>query len=174
MDIAGSHLRRVVTGDNAEQSAVVVSDSSPPCYVSPQGIRRFEVWSTDTMPAPIDEQAHPDARVHGLVPPPNGTALKIVEFPPESAHAGSADEFLASASALVRGSHPGMHRTRTLDYFIILDGEIVLILDGSETVVRRGDIVIQRGTNHAWSNRSGTTCRVAFFMIDGQRATPSD
>jgi uncharacterized cupin superfamily protein len=60
-----------------------------------------------------------------------------------------------------------MHRTQTVDYGIVLDGEVVLVLDDSETVLRAGDVVVQRGTNHRWENRSGTTARVAFILIDG-------
>ena len=61
-----------------------------------------------------------------------------------------------------------MHRTETIDYGIVLEGEITLIMDEGETVVRAGDIVIQRGTNHGWANRSDRNCRIAFILIDGQ------
>jgi uncharacterized cupin superfamily protein len=61
-----------------------------------------------------------------------------------------------------------MHRTETVDYGIVLDGELTLIVDDDETTVRAGDIVIQRGTNHAWANRSGAHCRIAFILIDGE------
>jgi uncharacterized cupin superfamily protein len=60
-----------------------------------------------------------------------------------------------------------MHRTQTVDYGIVLEGEITLVVDEGETTVRAGDIVIQRGTNHAWANRSGRNCRIAFILIDG-------
>jgi quercetin dioxygenase-like cupin family protein len=162
--------RRVVTITDPQQGAVIASDSTPPCYVSPQGIRRFEVWSTETMPVAIDEGSDPDSRMHTLTPAPNGTAFKIVEFPPEVRRASTPDEFLKASSALVAGKHPDMHRTNTVDYCIVLDGEITLILDASETVVRKGDVVIQRGTSHAWSNHSDATCRIAFIMVDGRRA----
>ena len=61
-----------------------------------------------------------------------------------------------------------MHRTETVDYGIVIEGEITLLVDEGETLVRAGDIVVQRGTNHAWANRSGRTCRIAFILIDGQ------
>ena len=64
--------------------------------------------------------------------------------------------------------HHLMHRTETVDYGIVLEGEVTLILDVGETVVRAGDIVIQRGTNHGWANRSGKNCRIAFILIDGK------
>jgi uncharacterized cupin superfamily protein len=80
---------------------------------------------------------------------------------------GAAD----AASHTGAGSrHAHMHRTETIDYGIVLEGEIVLIMDEGETTVRAGDIVIQRGTNHGWANRSGKTCRIAFILIDGRFA----
>lgn len=74
-----------------------------------------------------------------------------------------------NASTFKAGApHPFMHRTETIDYGIVLEGELVLILDRGETTVRAGDIVVQRGTNHAWANRSEKMCRIAFILIDGQ------
>jgi uncharacterized cupin superfamily protein len=67
------------------------------------------------------------------------------------------------------GVHPGMHRTETLDYAIVLEGEIYAVMDESETLLRAGDVLIQRGTNHAWANRSERTARIAFVLIDGTR-----
>ena len=82
-----------------------------------------------------------------VAPAPNGTVIRINELPP--------------------GAGSPMHRTQTVDYGIVLDGEVVLVLDDSETVLRAGDVVVQRGTNHRWENRSGATARVAFVLIDG-------
>ena len=82
-----------------------------------------------------------------MAPAPNGTTLRINEMP--------------------AGASSPMHRTQTVDYGIVLDGEVVLVLDDSETVLRAGDVVVQRGTSHRWENRSGATARVAFILIDG-------
>ena len=76
----------------------------------------------------------------------------------------------ASTHAGAQPRHPYMHRTETVDYGIVLDGEITLIVDEGETTVRSGDIVVQRGTNHGWANRSGRNCRIAFILIDGRFA----
>jgi quercetin dioxygenase-like cupin family protein len=126
----------------------------PAAYTTPGGTLFYELWSTDATPAPIgagpigagqNDQA-PPAPVP--VPPArNGTQLRINELPP--------------------GACSPMHRTQTVDYGIVLDGEVVLVLDDSDTVLRAGDVVVQRGTNHRWENRSGTTARVAFVLIDG-------
>ena len=118
-----------------------------------------------------------------LAPPKGGTRIRVLDIPPESAslrninpaearkhfaEIGAADAATHTSGA--NAPHPYMHRTETVDYGIVLEGEIVLIVDRDETVVRAGDIVIQRGTNHAWANRSGRNCRIAFVLIDGKFA----
>ena len=67
------------------------------------------------------------------------------------------------------GAHPGMHRTDTVDYAIILEGEIWAVMDEGETLMRAGDVLIQRGNNHAWANRSTKTARICFVLLDGSR-----
>ena len=114
-----------------------------------------------------------------LAPPKNGTRIRVLDIPPEDeslaamtpeearahfAEVGAAD---ASSFAGAESRHAYMHRTQTVDYGIVLDGEITLIVDDGETIVRAGDIVVQRGTNHGWANRSGRNCRIAFVLIDG-------
>ena len=152
--------RRVVTGHDASGTSVRASDGLvPAAHTTPGGTLFYELWSTDATPAPIDagtvgagtvgagqnDQA-PPAPV-SVPPARNGTKLRINELPP--------------------GACSPMHRTQTVDYGIVLDGEVVLVLDDSETVLRAGDVVVQRGTSHRWENRSGATARVAFILIDG-------
>ena len=115
-----------------------------------------------------------------LAPPKNGTRIRVLDIPPEDeslqritpeearahfAEIGAAD---AASHTGAESRHAFMHRTETIDYGIVLEGEIVLILDEGETTVRAGDIVIQRGTNHGWANRSDRNCRIAFILIDGK------
>jgi mannose-6-phosphate isomerase-like protein (cupin superfamily) len=113
------------------------------------------------------------------MPTKNGTVLRINNFPPESDVAGTMDVAAArkafaalgneKASTFGRGGrHPLMHRTETIDYAIILEGEIDMLLDDEDVHLKAGDIVIQCGTNHAWVNRSKAACRVAFVLIDGK------
>ena len=152
--------RRVVTGHDASGTSVCASDGLvPAAHTTPGGTLFYELWSTDATPAPIgggpvgagtvgagqNDQA-PPAPV-SVPPARNGTKLRINELPP--------------------GACSPMHRTQTVDYGIVLDGEVVLVLDDSETVLRAGDVVVQRGTSHRWENRSGATARVAFILIDG-------
>ena len=146
----------------------------------PGGPTFVEVWNTRESPVAIDRQSGEPAE-SGLVlaPPKGGTRLRVIDFPPEGEairrltaadaaekfkEMGGADAARSSAGA----PHPLMHRTQTVDYGIVLEGELTLVVDRGETTVRAGDIIIQRGTNHAWANRSETVCRVAFVLIDGR------
>jgi quercetin dioxygenase-like cupin family protein len=141
--------RRVVTGHD-DRGVSVFADEGPVPVVrtAPDGALFYEIWSTGAMPAPIGA-AEPDPTVGALtVPPtPNGTKIRINEFPP--------------------GVVSPTHRTQSVDYGIVLDGEVVLVLDDSSTVLRAGDVVVQRGTSHRWENRTDRTARMAFILIDG-------
>jgi len=176
-------LRRIVTGHDDDGNAILVSDA-PPTRVhgigGPHGPTFFEVWSTRETPARIDRRSG-EPPEDGLVlgPPPGGTRIRVMDFPPDSPaiHGLSATEAAAkfgemgaahAARAKPGAPHPLMHRTETVDYAIVLEGELTLVVDRGETTVRAGDIVIQRGTNHAWANRSGKPCRIAFVLIDGR------
>lgn len=177
-------VRRVVTGHDAEGRAVIQQDGPVPRVQRIGGERGplfFEVWNTRATPAPID-RASGEPREEGiqLAPPANGTRIRVLDIPPDDAslatltpeqarahfaEVGAAD---AASHAGVGSKHAFMHRTETIDYGIVLEGELTLILDVGETVVHAGDIVIQRGTNHGWANRSNRHCRIAFILIDGQ------
>jgi len=141
--------RRVVTGHDERGVSVFASDGPVPVVrAAPDGAFFSEVWSTGAMPAPVGA-AEPDPTLDALtVPPaPNGTKIRVNEFPP--------------------GVVSPMHRTQSVDYGIVLEGSVVLVLDDSETTLRAGDIVVQRGTSHRWENRSGHVARMAFILIDG-------
>lgn len=176
-------FRRIVTGHDADGHAILVSDAPPAraVLVGGQGGPTFvEVWNTRETPALIDRRSdEPSETGLVLAPPKGGTRLRVIEFPPESDQirrldeAGAREKFGAmggaAASQFKQGApHPLMHRTQTVDYGIVLEGEITLIVDHGETTVRTGDIVVQRGTNHAWANRTDRNCRMAFVLIDGQ------
>jgi naringenin degradation protein FdeH len=166
--------RCVVTGHDASGNSVFTSDEPvPAAHTTPGGTLFYELWATDAAPAPVNAgpvnagpvnagpggagpggagpggAAGPDpaGRPPRVAPAPNGTTLRINEMPP--------------------GASSPMHRTQTVDYGIVLDGEVVLVLDDSETVLRAGDVVVQRGTSHRWENRSDAPARVAFILIDG-------
>jgi hypothetical protein len=112
------------------------------------------------------------------LPPKNGTILRIIDFPPEPKDpvelkrrldATFGGIYADAAHDKTYKRHPGMHTTDTVDYAIVLEGEIWSVMDEGETLLRAGDVLIQRGTNHAWANRSGRTARIAFVLMDGKR-----
>ena len=176
-------FRRIVTGHDDGGNAIIASDA-PPTRVhgigGPGGPTFYEVWNTRETPAVIGRRSgEPAEGGLSLAPPAGGTRIRVIDFPPESAvirdlTAAEAmakfDEMGGAGAARSQrdAPHPLMHRTQTIDYGIVLEGELTLIVDRGETIVRAGDIVVQRGTNHAWSNRSGNPCRVAFVLIDGR------
>lgn len=176
-------FRRIVTGHDVHGKAIVISDA-PPVHTQlvggPGGPVFFEVWHTSETPASIAARPEePDEEGLVLPPPKSGTRIRVIEFPPEGEEirkltsAEAAEKFKSMGDEGASTSdgaapHPLMHRTKTVDYGIVLEGEITLILDRGETVIRAGDIVIQNGTNHAWANRSGKICRMAFILIDGR------
>jgi quercetin dioxygenase-like cupin family protein len=141
--------RRVVTGHDEAGKSVFVSDGAPPVIrTAAEGAVFVELWSTDASPAPVaPTEPEPTERDLTVPPGPSGTKIRINEIPP--------------------GAASPMHRTETIDYGVVLEGEIVLVLDDSETTLRAGDVVIQRGTDHRWENRSSEPTRVAFILIDG-------
>jgi len=152
--------RRVVTGHDADGKSVVLSDGAPPQHHGMHGeaigADFIEMWSTtETVPSLTSLPAsEPNERPFTIMPPA-GHLLRLIEiYPP---HMG--------------GHRTVMHRTRTVDYVVVIEGEIVLVLTDSEVVLGPGDVVVQRGTDHAWENRSDMIARMAFFHID---ATFSD
>jgi quercetin dioxygenase-like cupin family protein len=123
------------------------------------GVGFYEIWQTEDAPAAVApaEPSEPTRRTLRVPPPERGTKIRINEF-----HPGFINE---------HGNQSPVHRTESIDYGIVLEGEIHLVLDDSEVLLRAGDVVVQRGTDHAWANRSDAVCRVAFILVDG-RFTP--
>jgi naringenin degradation protein FdeH len=150
--------RRVVTGHSADGVSVVLSDGPVPVSRSlpDDGVEFHEIWNTEGAPARIlaVEPSEPTERTLAVPPPPHGTRIRINEFAP-----GHLDE---------RGLQSPVHRTASIDYGILLEGEITLILDDSEVTLGPGDIVVQRGTDHAWANRGDQPARVVFVLVDGE------
>lgn len=176
-------VRRVVTGHDAAGRAIIQSDAPPTRVqvVGKDGPTFHEIWNTRETPAPIDRHGGEPAEAQlTLAPPKGGTRIRVLDIPAETPETALVDAATArahfaeigAAEASTHGGgqsrHPFMHRTQSIDYGIVLEGEITLIVDEGETTVRAGDIVIQRGTNHGWANRSGRNCRIAFILIDGR------
>ena len=170
-------IRRIVTGHNARGRSMIASDRPSPHVMTLPGRTDFaltDLWVTGGAPASNAGSADPAKRPMTLEPPNNGTIFRVVEFPPDAAPGGFDRE--AAFRAMGAGHamdpdasrHPGMHRTDTVDYAIVLSGEIWALMDEGETLMRAGDTLVQRGTNHAWSNRSDQPCLVAFILVSAR------
>jgi hypothetical protein len=149
--------RRVVTGHDENGNSVVISDGTPPQDHPMQGpaigADFTEIWSTPEAVPTLTALpgGEPTARRFTIMPP-SGHLIRIIDiYPP---HMG--------------GHRTVMHRTRTLDYAVVIEGEIVLVLTDSEVVLGPGEVVVQRGTDHAWENRTDKITRMAFFHIAGE------
>jgi hypothetical protein len=175
-------FRRIVTGHDERGRAVIQSQSAPERVrtLPGDGPTFYEIWNTRETPARIDRASgEPAEDGIMLTPPTNGTRIRVLDIPAETAESARIDAAQARALFAEIGAegastnagqarHPHMHRTETIDYGIVLEGEITLLVDVGEVTVRAGDIVVQRGTNHGWANRSGKNCRIAFILIDGE------
>lgn len=176
-------IRRVVTGHDAGGNAIVLEDGyAPAVRTNPNrpGHISVDLWKTSASPVVLKaEEPDPTAGPKVLHPPRNGTVFRISEVPPETEatrhttpeQARAAFEAMGAGGASTFGQnqrHPFMHRTETVDYAVVLEGEIVLVLDAEEIHLRAGDVVIQRGTNHAWANRSGKAAKMLYVLVDGE------
>jgi len=178
-------VRRVVTGHDSRGRAIVLEDGlAPAVRTNPlrPGHVSVDLWKTACAPV-ILRSSEPDPTLgpKQIHPPANGTVIRISEIAPETeairnlGPEQAREVFKAMgnehASTAGRGGrHPFMHRTETIDYAVVLSGEIVLLLDDEDVHLKAGDVVIQRGTNHAWSNRSSEPCRMLYVLIDGRFA----
>lgn len=175
-------IHRVVTGHDADGKAVAILDC-PLATVVPltaiPGTVFHEVWSTSATPVSINNDTDPTVGELVLPPPGNGTRIRFVDIPPDT------EDYLANGAGRMKDAfneigdeaastvktdspHPLMHRTESVDYGIVIEGAMTLVLDDSEVELREGSVVVQRGTNHAWANRSGNMCRMLFVLVDGK------
>ena len=169
-------VRRVVTKIDEAGRAVVMFDERvqmsgvrPPNYVAP-------IWLSDKSLPDFSMTNDPAKRMAGLMPPKGGTVFRVVDFVPEPDAVARMDmntmqKVVGDAGTPKKGlppRHPMMHRTRTLDYAIVISGEIDMLLDDGEVHLKAGDVVVQQATNHAWVNRGKEPCRIAFILMDSQ------
>ena len=175
-------VRRIVVGDVEPKKPAIFSDGpSPDVRADPArpGFTSARMWVTDRTPARIEGVRETLDAPHTLEPPPGGSVCRVVTFPPDSVWRGKVGakevreyfEAMGSPAASTYSAnapHPYMQKTETLDFALIIEGEITLVLDTEEVQLKAGDTVVQRGTNHAWSNRSDKPCVVAFTAHDGK------
>ena len=152
-------------------------DSSLTLKPGGSGNPAANLWMTDSLPPGFSFKEDAATKPLGLSPPDHGTVIRIVEFPPldPAKEAAMAPDFMMKVvgeHAPARGlppKHPLMHRTRTVDYAIIMAGEIDMMLDDAVVHVKAGDVVIQQATNHAWVNRGKEPCRIVFVLMDSKQ-----
>lgn len=145
-------MRRIITGHDEHGKAIVLIDGAATNKrTSPSGNSSTLMWSTDAMPANIEIGVTPEdlgARILGTPPPVNGTRFTVNEIVP--------------------GAAAHMHRTESIDYVIVISGSVDMDLDDSTVTMKAGDVMVQRGTNHAWVNRGTEPAIVAFVLIDAR------
>lgn len=167
-------VRRVLTGHDADGKSTFLMDGPAPNVKelpSMPGLGLTDLWETKGAPARNEGGADNADRPVRLEPPANGTILRIVEFPPDSAWRGRTDgregfdSIGAGHAQDAHSSDPMMHKTATVDYIVVLKGEIYAIMDKGETLLKAGDILVQRGTNHSWSVRGSEPCIIAAVLV---------
>jgi mannose-6-phosphate isomerase-like protein (cupin superfamily) len=166
--------RRVVTGKDASGKAIVLSDETLSAHGRPElGIAPTLLWVTETSPAQVRKDVNlPQVRI---APPPNGTIFRVMELAPEQTITASDEARLQAmrqmqvtpeGAQLEHPRHPGMHCTKSIDYALILSGEVDMLLDDADVHLKAGDVIVQQATNHAWVNRGSVPCRIAFILVD--------
>ena len=172
-------VRRVVTATDAKGKSYLASDGVADNYkemAGMEGLYLTDLWETTGPRANNKGTADAAARPVHLEPPDAGTILRIVEFPPDKNWRGKRD--VSDAFSSIDAGHapvsghddPMMHITNTVDYIIVLQGEIYAVMDQGETLLRPGDVLIQRGTNHSWHNRSDRACVIAAVLVSADPA----
>ena len=161
-------VRRVVTGHRGDK-AVILFDSAAPNQKLRQasGLVSTLLWVTDERPADVSGSSDRSLREIGVPPPPKGSIFRVVDFPPEGGTRSREAVLKEMGVNDVGGArHHGMHKTESIDYAVVIEGEIDMLLDDSEVHLEAGDVLVQQATNHAWVNRGARTCRIAFVLID--------
>lgn len=149
-------IRRIVTGHAADGRSTFQFDSEIQGEPTSEGVAIAELWATSESPASNASSEDAARRRHSLLPDASGTLLRIFEVEPQAPD-----------------TDLGFHTTDTVDYIYVISGEITALVDDGETLMREGDVLVQRGTRHAWSNRSAAPCRLVAVMIDAQPVADS-
>ena len=144
-------IRRFVTGHAADGRSNFLFDSEIHGETTSEGVSIAELWATSESPASNASSEDTARRSHSLLPDASGTLLRIFEVEPQAPD-----------------TDLGFHTTDTVDYIYVISGEITALVDDDEVLLREGDVLIQRGTRHAWSNRGDAPCRMVAVMIDAQ------
>ena len=169
-------MRRIITGHNAEGKSVITIDGPPARSLSENEGGLYELWNTDGNEInTLDETDRADSEVL-LSPPVGGTKFRYFQINPtpegvpadliEAATAAAFEKMGAAHHRVDTTRHPAMHKTQTIDYIILLKGDVTLLLDEEEVDLKPFDVVVQRGTNHAWINNGSETALFIAVLID--------
>lgn len=174
-------IHRVVTGHDADGKAIFASNGPLPTVrelAAIPGMIFHEVWQTSGAPAMVDNAPDPTDGPLSHQAPKNGTCIRFVDFPPDCSYLAQAEARMKALFEEVNdveawtvkpdSPHPMMHRSEAIDYCIVIEGQMTLMLDDSEVLLEPGSVVVQRGTNHAWANRSDKICRMLYIQLSGQ------
>jgi mannose-6-phosphate isomerase-like protein (cupin superfamily) len=172
-----SEIHRVVSGLDANDRSTTLFDNVEPLHAGASGIPSYNIWRSDSYPVGFSFTEDLGLKQKGLVPPDNGTSFRVVEFPPVSDAALAKMDVnltmkIVGDKAPTRGApvtNPLMHRTRTVDYAIVMSGEIDMMLDDKTVHLKAGDVVVQQATNHAWLNHGTEPCRIIFVFLDSKQ-----
>lgn len=173
------NIDRIVVADEGAQSNIIADGASPDIRTDPArpGFSVARMWVTDRTPIRLKSLRESLQLPHTYVPPRGGSTSYVVTFPPDASWRGEVRARQVAAYFKMMGApeistysanapHPYMQKAGTLDFCLVIDGEITLVLDTEEVHLKSGDTVVQRGTNHAWSNRSDRPCVIAFSSHD--------
>jgi quercetin dioxygenase-like cupin family protein len=172
-------IRRVITGHNPAGKAIVMIDETmtPDLghVLTPEGqpnVRLSDIWLSGSVPDSNAGNADTVKDKVTLEPPAGGAVFRVLELPPDSErNFGQMKEYFEKMGAGERldgKKHPGMHKTKSVDNLIVMSGEVWLILDEEEVCLKAGDVCVQRGTLHAWSNRTNKPCLIAVVLVDAE------
>ena len=171
---AGQDIRRVVTGHDETGKAVVLFDGPTPAKFTraDTGVTARLFWHTDSIPVDLTGTSDRATIKIGLAMPATASAFRIVEFPPTGDVSKLGNDFYIREMHTQRprgkrrpSRHPFTHFTNSIDYAVVVSGEIDMLLDDTEIHLKTGDVLVQQGTNHAWINRGTEPCRIAFIAI---------
>ena len=171
--------RRVVTGHNESGESVILFDDhgrNVTHIPSWDGLYVTELWVTSE--TPVDNNGNEDRSLRPMKhdPDPGGSIFRLVEIPPESKTSFNATGIFSELGSSTKPTeedsqkHPTMHKTNSIDYLVVISGEMYMGMEDGETLLRQGDCIVQRGTNHAWINRSEEPCLIAAILIDAKKA----
>jgi mannose-6-phosphate isomerase-like protein (cupin superfamily) len=172
-------IRRFITGWGENGRSKIIENEAMEGKTLPErpGFRMANIWATTATPAPI-KAPEETGKLFGVHPPKNGTVIRVMDIPPQpkQAEASKAQHSVTRHQMFpdaIRdkgdtSKHPGMHMTDTVDYAILIEGEIWAIMEDEEVLMKAGDVLVQRGTVHAWANRSDKMARICFVLIDGK------